>query len=135
MATPIEVTAGILTADGRVLACQRRVGQAHAGKWEFPGGKRERGETIEECLRRELREELGIEAELGEMVWRTNYNYPGRAPIALVFFTVPRYRGTLENREFADIRWVDFAELATLDFLDADRELIDRLVRGEIAIE
>ena len=85
MPKPTEVSAGILTRDGRVLACQRRVGQAHSGKWEFPGGKREPGETIEECLRRELREELGIDAELGAMVWRTEYSYPGRSPIALVF--------------------------------------------------
>ena len=137
MTTPnalVHVSAGILTQDGRVLACQRRPDQPHGSKWEFPGGKREAGESSAECLRRELREELGIEAEVGAEVWRTEHVYPGRPPVALVFFAVPAYRGVVENRAFAEIRWVEMAELTRLDFLDADRDLIDRLVHGDIAI-
>src|SRR5262245_14335788 len=64
----VHVTAGILTRDGKILACQRRADQSHGSKWEFPGGKCEAGESLEECLRRELREELGIEAEIGAEV-------------------------------------------------------------------
>jgi len=123
----VEVAAAIIRQDHRVLACRRRADQPHPHKWEFPGGKREPGESIEECLRRELREELGIDAELGEVVWRTEHTYPGRAPVALVFFAVRGYRGAPVNRAFAEIRWVDVSELGRLDFLDADRELIDRL--------
>jgi len=137
MATPtdtIHVSAGIIVREGRVLACQRRADQPHAGKWEFPGGKREAGESSEECLRRELREELGIEAELGPGVWRTVHTYDGRPPVALVFFAVRAYRGAIENRAFADLRWVPTAELAQLDFLDADRELIDRLASGQLQL-
>ena len=93
-----------------------------------------RGESGEECLRRELREELGIDAEVGTEVWRTEHVYPGRAPVALRFFAVPAYRGVVENRAFAEVRWVRVAELARLDFLAADRGLIDRLVRGDIAL-
>jgi 8-oxo-dGTP diphosphatase len=134
MADPIHVSAGILTRDGRILACRRRPDQPHAGKWEFPGGKREVGESDAECLRRELREELGIEAEVGAELWRTEHRYPGRTTVALVFFAVPRYRGVIENHAFAEIRWVEPAQLAPLDFLAADRALIDRLVRGDVAI-
>ena len=134
MIDPIHVSAGILMRDGRILVCQRRPDQPHPHKWEFPGGKREGGESMAECLRRELREELGIEAEVGAEVWRTVHTYPGRAPVALTFFAVPAYRGTLANHAFADLRWVAIAQLATLDFLDADRELIDRLARGQLTL-
>lgn len=124
---PIHVSAGILVRNRRILACQRRADQSHAGKWEFPGGKREAGETMAECLRRELREELDIEAEVGEEVWRSEHTYPGRPPVALVFFRVDRFAGEPRNLVFADIRWVALDALAGLDFLDADRELIARL--------
>lgn len=130
----VEVAAALLVRGRALLACQRAAGSAHAGKWEFPGGKREAGESMQDCVRRELREELGIEAEIGAAVWRTEHTYAGREPIALLFFVVPRYRGALENRAFAEIRWVDVAELADLDFLDADRELIDRLAAGEVTL-
>jgi 8-oxo-dGTP diphosphatase len=131
---PIQVSAGILVQNGRALACQRRPDQAHGNKWEFPGGKREANESIEECLRRELREELGIDADVGREVWRTEHTYPNRPPVALTFFVVRAYRGSLVNRAFAAIRWVDVAELASLDFLAADRELVDRLARGDISL-
>jgi 8-oxo-dGTP diphosphatase len=134
MSDPVHVSAGLLTRDGRILACRRRPDQPHPGKWEFPGGKREAGESDADCLRRELREELGIEAEVGAEVWRTEHVYPGRAPVALRFFAVPAYRGVIENRAFAELRWVQVSELARLDFLDADRALVDRLVRGDIAL-
>jgi len=130
----VEVAAGLLTRDGAILACQRPAGGRHPGKWEFPGGKREPGESIEECLRRELREELDIEAEVGELVWRTEHAYPGGAPIALSFFAVRRFRGVPVSRAFAAIRWVQVAALGALDFLEADRELVDRLARGELVI-
>ena len=126
-ADPIHVGAGIILRAGRVLACQRRADQSHPGKWEFPGGKREAGETMAECLRRELREELGIEAAIGAEVWRAEHTYPGRPPVALVFFRVDDFAGELRNLEFADLRWVELAELGALDFLEADRELIGQL--------
>jgi len=133
--TPIEVSAGIIVENGRVLACRRRADQPHGNKWEFPGGKREPDETIEECLQRELREELGIEAEPGAIVWRTEHTYPGRPTVALAFFAVRQYRGALVNQSFAEIRWVDLDDLTALDFLEADRELIDHLARGAVRLD
>lgn len=130
----VEVAAGLLRCGAFLLACQRRADQAHPRKWEFPGGKREAGESIEQCLRRELHEELGIEAEVGAELWRTAHSYAGREPIALVFLAVSAYRGTLENRVFAALRWVALSELPRLDFLAADRALIARLASGQIRL-
>jgi 8-oxo-dGTP diphosphatase len=131
---PLEVAAGLLARGRDVLACQRRPDQPHPDKWEFPGGKREPGESIEDCLRRELREELGIEAEIGRVVWRTEHRYPGRDPVALVFFAVPAFRGDLQNLAFADVRWVEVAQLGDLDFLAADRELVSLLASGAVEL-
>lgn len=127
MAAAIDVSAGVIVRDGRILACQRPANQSHPGEWEFPGGKREPGETMAECLRRELREELGIEAEVGPEIWRAEHTYPARPPVALVFFRVDRFGGEPRNLAFAEIRWVDVDALQQLDFLAADRELIARL--------
>lgn len=124
---PIQVAAAVIVRDGRVLACQRGPEQSHPLAWEFPGGKREPGETMVECLRRELREELGIDADVGAELWRTEHRYPGRANVALVFFRVDRFRGEPGNLVFADIRWAALDELDGLAFLAADRELIARL--------
>jgi 8-oxo-dGTP diphosphatase len=130
---PIHVSAGILVRNGKILACQRRADQSHAGRWEFPGGKLEAGETLAACLRRELREELGIEAEIGAEVWRTQHAYAERT-VALHFFRVATWRGAIANLVFAAVRWVPARALRALDFLEADRELIRRLDAGEIAL-
>ncbi|MGD9764941.1 MAG: (deoxy)nucleoside triphosphate pyrophosphohydrolase [Candidatus Binatia bacterium] len=127
MAEPIDVSAGIIVRDGRVLACQRRPEEAHGGRWEFPGGKRENGESPADCLRRELMEELGIEAEIGPEIWRAEHSYPGRAPVALVFFRVDLFAGEPQNFAFATLRWLPPADLGSLDFLEADRDLVARL--------
>ena len=130
----IQVTAGILTDGERVLACQRRAGSRFGLKWEFPGGKVEAGESPAACLRRELREELGIEAEIGPEVHRADHAYPNGFAIRLFFFHVPCYAGTPTNQAFERIQWVPPRDLPALDFLEADRAVVDRLARGEIAI-
>jgi 8-oxo-dGTP diphosphatase len=128
----IFVTAGILTDGERILICQRKAGDRFGLKWEFPGGKVEAAETPEACLRRELAEELGIEAEVGAEVHRTDYQYPNGLTVRILFFTVPRYSGVPANRDFERMAWVLPAELREFDFLEADRELVGRLARGEV---
>jgi 8-oxo-dGTP diphosphatase len=128
----ITVTAGILTDEDRVLICQRRAGARFPLKWEFPGGKAEDGETPEAALTRELREELAIEAEVGQRIYQTEYRYPNGFAVRLLFFRVPRYTGMPTNRAFERIEWARPDELAGYDFLEADRELVDRMARGEI---
>ena len=127
----ILVTAGILTDGDRVLVCQRKSGDRFGLKWEFPGGKVEAAETPEACLRRELAEELGIEAEIGPEVHRTDYRYPNDLTVRLLFFKVLRYAGIPANRDFERIVWAWPEALPDFDFLDADREIVARLARGE----
>ena len=123
----IRVVAALVERDGRILACRRRADADHGGRWEFPGGKIEPGESPADALRRELREELDVEAEIGPVVWRTRHRYPGREPVHLTFFRVAAFRGTLRNRTFAEVRWLDPRRLGELDFLEADRALVSRL--------
>jgi 8-oxo-dGTP diphosphatase len=101
-------------------------------KWEFPGGKIEEGEQPRDALRRELEEELGIEATIGNEVARIHHEYPGGGAIELRFFEVHDYQGEIENRIFREIRWVGRRELLELDFLEADRTLVEDLAAGKI---
>ena len=101
--------------------------------WEFPGGKVESGEAPAQALARELREELGVEAKIGREVYRTKYSYAEmREPIELIFFAASAMPGEIENKEFEQIAWRMPESLPELNFLAADRELIERLASGAI---
>ncbi|MEZ5367094.1 MAG: (deoxy)nucleoside triphosphate pyrophosphohydrolase [Bryobacterales bacterium] len=121
------VVAGILVQGGAILACRRRSDQAHPGKWEFPGGKVEPGESPEQALRRELSEELHIEARIGREIERYEFAYPGKSPILLIFLAVEGWDGDLDSSFFAETLWRRPAELADLDFLEGDLPFLDRL--------
>ena len=101
-------------------------------KWEFPGGKIEEGEQPRDALRRELDEELGIAAVVGDEVARIRHEYPGGSGVELRFYDVRDYSGELENRIFRDIVWADPAKLRSYDFLEADLELVKNLATGKI---
>jgi 8-oxo-dGTP diphosphatase len=131
----IHVTAGIIARDDRVLVCQRAAGGWHAGKWEFPGGKVEPGESLVNCMRRELLEELGIEATIGRILWQTRHRYPDRDLIALTFFLIPQYAGAITNRVFAAIEWIPIDKLPAVDFLEADREFVAALRNGSVPLD
>jgi 8-oxo-dGTP diphosphatase len=105
MTAPIEVVVGILVrADGQVFMASRPEGRAYAGYWEFPGGKVEAGESIEEALRRELHEELGITIDSAS-VWKvTEHDYP-HALVRLHWCKVTAWTGELEMREGQAMRW------------------------------
>lgn len=130
----LQVTAGILADRGSILVCQRAASGDHAGKWEFPGGKREVGETLQECLRRELEEELGIEARVGREVWRKQHRYPGREELELVFYAIAEIRGEIRNRAFAALCWMPIGSLFSLDFLAADRAVVAAIDRGDLVV-
>ena len=124
----IDVAAGLVFRQGRVLITQRRPGEHLAGLWEFPGGKRESRETFPECLRRELREELGIDVEVQELIETLVHRYPEKA-VRLEF-----YRCTLVGRDpqplgCQALAWVTAEELARYGFPPADARLLDRLRR------
>jgi 8-oxo-dGTP diphosphatase len=127
-----RVVAALILRDGKVLICQRTRHQPMPLKWEFPGGKIEEGEQPRDALRRELDEELGIAASIGEEVARVRHDYKGGGSVELRFYLVHEYRGEMENRIFRDVRWVARGELPQYDFLDADLELVDQIAQGKI---
>ncbi len=127
-----RVVAALIVKDGAILVCQRTRHQPMPLKWEFPGGKIEDGEQPRDALRRELDEELGIDAKVGDEVARIQHDYKNGGSVELRFFLVQEFRGELENRIFRDVRWAQRAELPGYDFLEADRELVQDLAAGKI---
>ena len=128
----MRVVAGIIVKDASVLICQRKAGQQYAGKWEFPGGKVEPGEQPRAALARELQEELGISATIGEEITRYEYTYPGRALIEIVFYKVDEFQGEPQNLIFEQIRWETIVNLPEYDFLDGDIDFVNNLAEGQI---
>jgi len=128
-----RVVAALIWQDGKVLICQRTRHQPMPLKWEFPGGKIEEGEQPRDALRRELDEELGIAAVIGDEVARIRHEYPNGNSIELRFYDVRAYSGELENRIFRDVVWADPSTLPAYDFLEADLELVKSLAQGKLA--
>lgn len=127
-----HVVAGVLLKDGKVLICQRTRHQTMPLKWEFPGGKIEPGEQPRDALRRELEEELGIDAQVEEEVARIRHRYKTGNSVELRFYAVRQYEGEIENRIFRDVRWSARADLPAYDFLEADLSLVKDLAEGKI---
>jgi 8-oxo-dGTP diphosphatase len=128
---PILVTAGIVIREEEILICQRHRSDPYGLQWEFPGGKVKGSEGLEASLRRELREELGIEASIGEEVYRLRHRYPDRY-VEVIFFRVDSYQGDVANRVFENVEWVPRRKLAGYNFLEADRGLVERIAEGAI---
>ena len=128
----LMVVAAVIERDGQVLIGQRRLSDRHALKWEFPGGKVEPNEHPKQALRRELQEELGIDAEIGPELARYEFQYPKRAPILLIFHRVTSFLGELRNGAFEQIRWEKTERLPRYDFLDGDYDFVRRLARGHV---
>ena len=129
-----RVVAALIVKDGKVLICQRTRHQTMPLKWEFPGGKIEEGEQPRDALRRELEEELGIDAKIGEEVARIHHEYKTGNSVELRFYVVHEYRGELQNRIFKDMQWATRPELPAYDFLEADRTLVQDLAEGRVIV-
>jgi 8-oxo-dGTP diphosphatase len=124
----IEVVAGLIVRDGRVLICQRSAASKFPLKWEFPGGKMEAGESPGEALVRELREELAIEVLESREFTRHVHRYKDMPPVSLHFYRVLRYKGEVRNIIFERILWTQLQSLAEFDFLEGDLPLIKTLM-------
>lgn len=127
-----RVVAALITRDSKLLVCQRTRHQTMPLKWEFPGGKIEEGEQPRDALRRELDEELGIQATIGDELARIQHEYPNGGMVELRFYVVSEFSGELENRIFKNIQWAEPKDLPKFDFLEADLTLVTDLAAGKL---
>lgn len=125
---PQIVTAAIIEKNGRILIGKRKEGKHHAGKWEFPGGTLEEGETLEQCLKRELEEELAVDAQIGELYCIGEHVLTPEWTIRLFAYRVNRISGTLTPKEHEEIKWVRIKELADYEFPEADGPIVEKLI-------
>ena len=124
----IQVAAAIIQQDGHYLIAKRKAGTHLGGFWEFPGGKREEGESLEACLRRELQEELGIEITVTEPFRVIRHEYPDKT-VELHFFRCSVAGGEPQPLGCDEIRWVAPEELASVTFPPADQSVIEALAQ------
>jgi len=124
----IEVSAALIFRNGKLLITQRHAKSHLGGLWEFPGGKREAGETFEQCLVREIREELGVEIAVGELFEEVAHRYPEKS-VHLKFFICQLVAGEPQPLDCAAIKWVAKSELAGFEFPAADARLLEKLKR------
>ncbi len=119
----IEVAAGLVFRNGRLLITQRRPGDHLEGLWEFPGGKREPGESFEACLKRELQEELGIDVQVGDLLDSVLHRYPGKT-VRLNFYCCRCLAGEPQALGCQDLAWIYPAQLESYSFPPADQQLL-----------
>jgi mutator protein MutT len=125
-ASRIQVAAGLILREGRYLIARRKADTHLGGLWEFPGGKREEGESLEACLRRELREELGIDVTAPVHFRMIRHKYREKT-VELHFFRCMIIRGEAKALECEEFRWVSPGELPDYEFPPADRPLLEAL--------
>jgi len=123
----IPVVTGLIMKSDSVLVGLRPEGKNLAGQWEFPGGKIESGESPEEALKRELMEELGIEAQIGKIMFAGTHSY-GETGILLLFYHVPYWKGEPKNIHHRELKWVKVGELDHLNIPGANRKVLPQIV-------
>ncbi len=127
----IEVTAAVIRREGALLIAQRPPGVHLGGLWEFPGGKREDGETLEACLARECAEELGVTVRVGALLRVVEHTYPDRN-VKLYFFECDLVAGEPAAVGCEAVLWVAPNEMAAFSFPPADARLIEDLAAGRL---
>lgn len=121
----IRVSAAVIHRDGKIFATQRGYGE-YKGKWEFPGGKREEGESGEEALEREIREELDSKVKIEKLICTTDYDYP-TFHLTMDVYLSTLIEGKLTLLEHEDAQWVSLDSIDDLDWLPADWSVIDEI--------
>ena len=122
-----RVAVGVIQRNGKILICQRKKNARYGLKWEFPGGKVEAGESILDCLKRELREELSIQVEgFGRSETQTAF-YEDGGTFEVTYCFVDGYTGEPKNNVFEEVRWVSLVELQTLDILEGNKPFVASL--------
>ena len=123
----IRVSAAVIHRDGKIFATQRGYGE-YKGKWEFPGGKREEGESGEEALYREIREELDSKVKIEKLICTTDYDYP-TFHLTMDVYLSTLIEGKLTLLEHEDAKWVSLDSIDDLDWLPADWSVIDEITK------
>ena len=121
----IRVSAAVIHRDGKIFATERGYGE-YKGKWEFPGGKREEGESGEEALYREIREELDSKVEIEKLICTTDFDYP-TFHLTMDVYLASLVEGKLTLLEHEDAKWVSLDSIDNLDWLPADWSVIDEI--------
>ena len=124
----IEVVAAILHRDGAYFATQRGYGEFE-GMWEFPGGKIESGESREVALKREIREELGVDITIDKFLCTTDYDYPS-FHLTMHCYLCSIMSGEIELREHKSARWLTTELIDSVEWLPADKGIVEKLVCG-----
>ncbi len=124
-----KVAVGIIIQNSLVLVCQRKKSARYALKWEFPGGKFEPDESAEQCLHRELREELSIEATIGKKFHTQSWIYPDAGSFEVHYHLIPSFSGTMTNNVFEQIQWIAIRDLRSLDMLEGNKDVVALLVK------
>lgn len=123
----IEVVAGIIyNNEGKFLIAQRNLKKAQGGYWEFPGGKLEQGETYQEALRREIKEEFNADIEVTDYVGENVHHYPEK-DIRLTFYKAKLISDNIELLEHEDYRWIEKNEKDNFEFAGADKNVFELL--------
>lgn len=123
----VRVAVGLIREDGKILCCQRRRESRYGLQWEFPGGKLHPGETAEQCLKRELSEELGISVMSVKPYGRHIQSYPDGGIFEVNYFLVSKYTGVITNNSFESIYWVSPEEFHSIDFLAGNEPILKKL--------
>jgi 8-oxo-dGTP diphosphatase len=126
----VTVVGALLEIGGKILIARRKKGMPMEGLWEFPGGKLERGETHEACLKRELKEELNIEAEIGELIGSGRHGYKHGSIIELLVYRAFYVSGEFRLIDHDELRWVSPSDLGSYDFPEADRPVIEKIMEN-----
>lgn len=122
-----KATAAILVKNDKVMIAKREKADSFGGKWEFPGGKFEQGETPEECLTREIKEELDIDIEVGNFFAENKFIY-SKGSIHLLAFYIKHISGEIKLNVHDNIAFVDKDEINNYDFLEADKLFVEKLI-------
>ena len=134
MSSRIDVDIAVIARNGKVLVCRRRPDTTFPGCWEFPGGKREAGESAEQCLARELREELAVEVQPVEALVPIEHDYPA-ARIRLNPYLCKLLDGEPQPIACEQTRWIDPAELRDYPFPPANERLIEEVIERLLRLE
>jgi len=122
-----KVTAGIIEKDGKILIARRKSGKCVGANWEFPGGKLEKGETLEECLKRELKEELDIEVEIKDYIASSKF-FCGETNIELIAYRVKYLSGEIKLVDHEEVKWVLPEELSEYKFTLPDIHIMEKVL-------